>query len=159
MTSVQRQGQPTQRGQASKALTDWSNNRDHENPLKFNKPGLLEASKAPTGPSKTPKTPTGPPKAPFLVLSVPNIAWYTQKDMDHLFRRFSKYQKVDLKTNSRPRPWTSTAVGLIWNVITSVNNAKTILPLVEPPDQTKFRLQPLFCKTASTFVGSNINRK
>ena len=76
MISIQRRGQPAQKSQASKAPTDWSNDRDYENPLESNKPG----------PPKAPEAPIGPLKASFPVPSAPNIAWYTPKDMDHLLQ-------------------------------------------------------------------------
>ena len=63
MTSVRGQSYLTQKSQASKALTNWSNNKDHKNPLGLNK---LRPSKAPTrlealaGPSQA----LLPPKAP-----------------------------------------------------------------------------------------------
>ena len=64
-----------------------------------------------------------------------------------LFNRFFKlkYQRENqLRTNSRPSPLIFIAVSLIWSTITSIKNAKTILPLLELPSQTKFYLQLFF---------------
>ncbi len=79
MTSVRGRGRPAQRGQASEASTDWSNNRDYKNPLGSNKPGSSKALIGPEaliGPSEA-----SPPAAP-------NVAWYMQKDMNHLLQTF-----------------------------------------------------------------------
>ena len=88
MTSVQEQGRPAQKNRASEAPTDWFNNRDHENPLKSNKPGLPKASEAPMGPFKTLKPPTRLFVTLLLVPLVPDVAQYIQKDIDHLFQTF-----------------------------------------------------------------------
>ena len=74
MTLVQGQKRPVQKGQASEAPTDRSNNRDHKNPLELNEPRLFKALEAPTR----------PPKALFPAPSAPDIAQYTQKDMNYL---------------------------------------------------------------------------
>ncbi len=90
MTSVRGRGQPTQRGQTSKAPTDpLSSNGDHEDPLGSNK---LGPSEAPTG-SETlagpPETPLGPPQAPPLsVPQDPGANRYSQQNLDRIIQTF-----------------------------------------------------------------------
>ncbi len=72
-------------------------------------------------------------------LDTPKKTWITSS------KHSSKLQRVDLETSSRPKPRTSTAVGIIWSVTISVTNIKIILPPTEPPGQTGFCLQPPFC--------------
>ena len=88
MTSIQGQEWPTQRGQASEAPTDRSNNKDHKNPLGSNRFGLSKALEAPIRSFKT-------PEALFPVPLAYNIAWYTQNDMDHLLKTFSQVSKSE----------------------------------------------------------------
>ena len=83
MTSVRGRGRLARRSLASEAPTDWSNNRDHEDPLGSNKPGLSEA----------PETPAGPPETPLPVPPTPDVARYTQKDIDHLLQTFLQASK------------------------------------------------------------------
>ena len=49
------------------------------------------------------------------------------------------------------------AVNLIWSVITSANIMKTILLLLEPPDQIKFCLQLFFFEIKFFSISSNIS--
>ena len=88
MILVQGRGQPIQKGWTSKALTDWFNNRDYEDPLVSNKSGLLKALEAFTGPFETSEALTGSLEAPFPIFLTPDVARYTQKNMDHLFQMF-----------------------------------------------------------------------
>ena len=67
ITLVQVQGQLAQRSQVSRALTHWSNNKNHEIPLQSNKPKPFKAPEACFEPFKT----------PFPALLAPEIAWYT----------------------------------------------------------------------------------
>ena len=83
MTSVRGQRQPAQKGRAFKALSDWFNDRNHENPLASNKPRPLEVFKASIRPSKTLEAPTRPSEAPILIFLSHDIARYIQKDIDH----------------------------------------------------------------------------
>lgn len=53
---------------------------------------------------------------------------------------------------------TSIVVGHIQRFITSANNTKTILPSLEPLDQTKFYLRPFFFEIKSIFSGNNTKR-
>ena len=95
MTSVQEQGWLAQRGQASKIPTNRFNNRDHKDPLGSNKPE----------PSKALEAPVEPPKVLFPVFPTPNIARYTQKDIDHLLQMFfqvSKYRSGDKLQTKTP---------------------------------------------------------
>ncbi len=90
MTSVRGRGQSAHRGQASEAPTGPpSSNGDHEDPLGSNEPGLSEA---PAG-SEAPKTLMGSPEAPFPAPPAPDVARYTQKDMDHLLQTFLQASK------------------------------------------------------------------
>ncbi len=84
MTLVRGRGWLAWRGQASKALTNQSNDGDYEDPLGSNKSGHAEA---PIGP----EAPTGPPQAPPP--AAPNVAQYMQKNMDHLLQMFFQGSK------------------------------------------------------------------
>ncbi len=83
MTSVRGQGRTAQRIQAFEGCTDWSNNREYEDPLGSNESGPSEAAKALIG----------PPKAPLPTPATPNIARYIQKDINHLFQTFLQASK------------------------------------------------------------------
>ena len=69
MSSVRGQRRPAQRGQASEAFTNRSNNKNHKDSLRSNKPRPFEA----------PKAPTELPGAQFLVLLASDVTRYTQK--------------------------------------------------------------------------------
>ncbi len=84
MTSIKRRGRPAWRGQVSEALTNWSNNGDQKDPLGSNK----------SGPSKTPiepEAPAEPSQAPPP--TAPDVAQYTQKNMDDLLQTFFQASK------------------------------------------------------------------
>ncbi len=75
MTSVRGRGQPVWTSQASEASTNWFNNGDHKDPLGLNKRRPFEApTEALVRPSQTPSA------------MAPDIAQYTQKNMDHLLQ-------------------------------------------------------------------------
>ena len=85
MTLVWERSCSTWNSWASKASTNWFNDRDHKDPLELNKPRsfetfikpktLAESSQA-LPPSKT-----------------PDVAWYIQKDMDHFYQTFFQASK------------------------------------------------------------------
>ena len=78
MTSIRGRTCPTQKDWAFEAFTNWSNNRNHEDSLGLNEPG---PSKAFTGP----ETLAGPPQT-LPPLKAPDVACYTQKNMDHFLQ-------------------------------------------------------------------------
>ena len=77
MTSVQRQGRFAQRSQVTRAFTDWSNDKNHENPLESNKPGSSETCEAFDGPSEALEAPIKPPKALLPISLALDVARYT----------------------------------------------------------------------------------
>ncbi len=157
MTSVRRRGRLVRRSQASEAPTGpLSSNGDHKDPLESNKSGPSEASAGSEAPAGPLEAPPGPPQAPpfplpriLALIATANRTWI------ELSRHFSRTQKIDLETNPRPRPRTSTAVGPTWNATTSTSNVRTILPPAGTPGQTEFRLRPPSSGTESTSAGSN----
>ncbi len=84
MTSVRAQKRPARRSQAFEAPTNRVNNENYEDPLVLNKPGPSEAA---TGPEAPVRPPQAPPSA------APDVARYTQKDMDHLLQTFLQASK------------------------------------------------------------------
>ncbi len=90
MNSVRGRGQPTQRGQASKASTGSpSSNGDHEDPLGLNKPGPSEApagSEALAGPLEA--SPRPPQAPPLPVPQDPGANRYSQQDLDRIIQTF-----------------------------------------------------------------------
>ena len=80
MTLIRGQGHLAERGQAFKASTNRSSNKDHKNPLGSNK-------------SKLSKALTKPSQALFSTFPVPDVARYTQKDIDHLLQTFLQASK------------------------------------------------------------------
>ena len=93
MILVQGQEWPAQKSQAFKTSTNRSNNRNHKNPLKSNKPGPSKAPEALTRPFKTPEAPTRLFEAPLPVFLTLDVARYTQKDMYHLLQTFFQVLK------------------------------------------------------------------
>ncbi len=90
MTSVRGQDRPARRNQASEApIGPLSSNEDHEDPLRSNEPGPSEAPAR----SETPEAPIETPEVPLPAPLAPEVARYTQKDMDHLLRTFFQASK------------------------------------------------------------------
>ncbi len=154
MTSVRGRGRPVHKGQAFKALTGPpSSNRDHKNPLgQTNRAPLKllrDLLKLLLDPFRLLLFPTFP--RILALIATANRTWIKSS------KHSSRIQRLDLETNSRPKPRTSIAVGPTWSAITSANNVKTILLPVELPDPTKFRLRPPFSGIESTSTGSSIS--
>ncbi len=160
MTSVRGRGRTVRRGQASKAPTGpLSSNGDHENPLgQMNQaPPRLLLDPKPLKPVRDLlkllpdplRFPLFPLPRILALIATANRTWIESS------RHFSRTQRVDLETSSRPRPRTSTALDPTWNAITCVCNVRTILPPAGPPGQTEFRLRPPSSGTESISAGSN----
>ena len=86
MTLVRGQTRPARKGQAFKALTNpssiKSDNKDHKNPLKSNKPGPPKAfsgSEPPKAPSRSSQT---------LSSKDPSINCYSQQDLNKIIQTF-----------------------------------------------------------------------
>lgn len=78
---------------------------------------------------------------------------------NHLNGFLSSSTKKKLeKSFLRPDPLTFIVIGFTWCVITFVNSAKTILPLLELLGLIKFRLQLFFFRIISTSTSNNIKR-
>ncbi len=100
MTSVRERGWPTQKGQASEALTSPpSSNWNHDDPLGSNEletpkaPASSEAAAGPETPAG-PKVPPGPPQAPPLLVSQdPSANCYSQQDLDRIIQTFLHVSK------------------------------------------------------------------
>lgn len=140
------------KGQASEALTGllWIkfNNKNHKSPLGSNKSDLpmllLDFLKLDFSFPK--------------ILALTNIA---KKIWTSLSRYLSQFQKMDhsLGTSLSLSPQTSITKGLIWNFITSINSAKTILLPLELLDQIESCLQLYSFRINSNSAGNNTNKK
>ena len=91
----------------------------------------------------------------FRILVLTNLANETWIKSS---KRFFISQKVDLETNSRPKPQRSTTVGFTYIATTFANNVRIILPLVKLPSQIKFYLQLFFYEIESISTGNNTGR-
>ncbi len=72
MASVRGQGRLARRGQAFEApiglLSNKCDDRDHEDPLESNEPGLSKAPARPEAPTR-PEAPVRPPQAPLFSIA------------------------------------------------------------------------------------------
>ena len=80
MTLVREQKRLAQKGQASVASIDQFSNEHHKDLLRSNKP-------------RPSKVHIRPPQALLLIFPAPDVAQYTQKDMNHLFQTFVQVSK------------------------------------------------------------------